>query len=131
LIQPATDDLTLTIDDHAEGIDDGEHRNFDRTDLAEGAALPAPLSRIGPVRPLADVSAAACSLVPQREAPWLRRSHRFLAERFVRIDPLAAEAVRLLDHGDVVNDGSRDGDQIAVPAWAKSSADTPAAASNP
>jgi hypothetical protein len=49
----------------------------------------------------------------------------------VGVDPIVAEAGRLLDHGDVVNDGSRDGYQIAVPPWAKSSEDTPAAASNP
>jgi hypothetical protein len=49
----------------------------------------------------------------------LRGSHRLLAKRFVRIDPLVAEAIRLLDHGDVVNDRSRDCYQIAVPPLGK------------
>src|SRR3954466_16040318 len=90
LIQSAAHHLTAPIDNHPQRIDDREHSNFDRADLAEGAALPAALPGEGPISPLANVRAAARSLVPQRETPRLHRPHGLLAEGFVRVNALGA-----------------------------------------
>jgi hypothetical protein len=64
LIQSAAHDLPLAINNDTEGVDNREHGELERANLAEGAALPAALSFIRKIRPLAGVGPAASALVP-------------------------------------------------------------------